>query len=65
LGYGFFDEALFEADAEVAGAKLDEVFGFEGREPTESLFEQGLFCGGASLAAEGIVNVGDVGEGQR
>jgi len=30
----------------------------------EGLLEQRLLCGGASLAAEGVVDCGDVGEGE-
>ncbi len=48
---GFFDEAFFQADAEFAGAELDEVLGFQGGELAEGLFEQGLLCCGAALAA--------------
>jgi hypothetical protein len=51
LGDGFFDEAFFQADAELGRAELDEVFGFEGGEVAQGLFEEGLFCGGASLTA--------------
>lgn len=47
----FFDEAFFQADTEFVGAELDEVLGFQGGEVAEGLFEQGLLCGGAPLAA--------------
>ncbi len=40
FGYGLFDEAFFQADAQFAGGDFDEVLGFEGGEALEGVLEE-------------------------
>ena len=37
---GFFDGVFLQADTEVAGNDLDDVFGFDGREGTEEVEDE-------------------------
>ena len=62
FGNGFFDETFFEADAELPGGDLDEVFGFEGRQTLERVFEKSLFGGGNAPLREGGVDFRDLGK---
>ena len=65
FGDGFFDEAFFEADAQLASGDLDEVFGFEGGEPLERVREKSLFGSWTALLREGGIHVCDLRKGKR
>ena len=61
----FFDQALFQADAQLAGTDLDEVFRFERRELAQSFLKQRLLPCWTTLPRQRIVDVGDIGQVQR
>ena len=61
---GFLDEAFLEADAKLAGGDLDEVFGFEGGQALERVFEKSLLGGGTALLREGGVDFRDLGKSE-
>ena len=65
-GEGFFDETVFEADAEIAQEQLDQKFCFDGREGTEAGLEQTEFRGGRAGGGEGGEEFtgGDEGKGR-
>jgi hypothetical protein len=65
FGDGFFDEAFFEPDAELAGGDLDEVFGFESRQARERVFEKALLRSWAALLREGGIDFCDLRKGER
>ncbi len=65
FGDGFFDEAFFQADAELADGDFDEIFGFECGEALEGVLEKGLFGGGTTLLREGGVESCDLRKGER
>jgi len=65
FGDGFFDEAFFQADAQLAGGDFDEIFGFEGGEALERVFEKGLLRGWAALLRERGKNFGDLRKTER
>ncbi len=64
LGDGFFDEALFDADAHVAEHEFEEVFGFDGGGLAEEVFDEAGTDGGGSGDGDGVEGGADLGEGE-
>src|SRR5260370_11064761 len=62
--HGVVNEAGVVTDAELAGGDLDEVFGFEGRQAVERVFEKSLFGGGTAPLREGGVDFRDLGKSE-
>src|SRR5260370_35481603 len=62
--HGVVNEAGVVTDAELAGGDLDEVFGFEGRQALERVFEKSLFGGGAAPLRGGGVDFRELGKSE-